>query len=75
MARGYNVDVGVVSIIQSDDNGKRHEIQCEIDFVINDGTNKYYIQSALNMDNQDKAVQELRPLLATKDFLLDESLI
>ena len=60
ITRGYNVDVGVVTLIQTDDNGKRHKVQCKIDFLINDGTNKYYIQSALNMDNQDKAKQELR---------------
>lgn len=66
--RGYSVDVGVVEVYETDNDGKRHKVSCEIDFVVNKGINKYYIQSALNMDNPEKAKIELRPLLNTKDF-------
>ncbi|MBO4694417.1 MAG: ATP-binding protein [Clostridia bacterium] len=68
ISRGYSVDVGIVEITARDEEGKRHQNQCEIDFVINDGMKKYYIQSALNIEDEVKAKIELRPLLATKDF-------
>lgn len=67
IARGYSVDVGVVDITTTV-NGGRHLTQYEIDFIVNDGMSKYYIQSALNIDNEQKEKAELRPLLATKDF-------
>ena len=68
IARGYSVDVGVVQITKTGEDGKQHQLQCEIDFVVNDGMNKYYIQSALNIDDENKEKTELRPLLATRDF-------
>lgn len=57
LRRGYNVDVGVVEIREG--NVKK---QLEIDFVCNLGSKRYYIQSALNMDDAEKAFQETRPL-------------
>ena len=42
--------------------------QCEIDFVVNKGSKKYYIQSALNVSEPSKLETELRPLKNTKDF-------
>ena len=41
--------------------GNRH-IQTEVDFVCNLGKDRYYIQSALNMDTVEKTIQESRPL-------------
>ena len=61
--RGYSVDVGVVEVREKDDKKK-----LEIDFVVNKGYDKYYIQSALNIDNDNKKMQELRPLLNVNDF-------
>jgi len=55
--RGYNVDVGVVEIREG---GKR--IQTEVDFVCNLAGNRYYIQSALNLDVPEKIIQESRSL-------------
>ena len=66
--RGYSVDVGVVDIFETDTEGKRKKVSCEIDFVINKGAKKYYIQSALNLGNAQKEKTELRPLLGVKDF-------
>lgn len=63
IARGYSVDVGVIEV---NDNGSRK--QCEIDFVVNRGMDRYYIQSAYNMNDEYKEKSELRSLLATKDF-------
>lgn len=65
--REYSVDVGVVEITDSKD-GKRIKKQCEIDFVVNKGAKKYYIQSALSVSDPDKMATELRPLKNTNDF-------
>ena len=61
--RGYAVDVGVVEI-----RDKNNRIQTEIDFVCNFGSKKYYIQSALNIDEEEKKNQEFRPLMNVNDF-------
>ena len=67
ISRGYLVDVGVVEIVE-ETGEKRVKKQCEIDFVVNKGTKKYYIQSALSVSDPDKLKTEIRPLLNTKDF-------
>lgn len=67
LCRGYSVDVGVVELAENL-NGKIHRKQCEIDFVVNKGAKRYYIQSALNVDDASKMETELRPLKGTKDF-------
>ena len=67
LCRECSVDVGVVEIVESHD-GKRTKKQCEIDFVVNRGTKKYYIQSSLNVSEPLKLETELRPLKNTKDF-------
>ena len=67
ISRGYLVDVGVVEIVE-ETGEKRVKKQCEIDFVVNKCTKKYYIQSALSVSDPDKLKTEIRPLLNTKDF-------
>ncbi len=67
LRRGYSVDVGVVEIVKTKD-GKRTKSQVEIDFVVNAGSKRYYIQSALNVTDEDKMKTELRPLKNTNDF-------
>lgn len=67
LCRGCSVDVGVVEIVDRV-NGRRAKKQCEIDFVVNSGTKKYYIQSALNISDPLKFETELRPLKKTNDF-------
>ena len=57
LVRGYNVDVGVV---ESRNHSGR--IYYEIDFICNMSSNRYYIQSALNIDSPEKNYQESRPL-------------
>ena len=66
--RGFNVDVGV--IIQYDTNEKGNSIrkQLEIDFVCNQGSKRYYIQSAYAIPDQAKIEQEQRSLMLTRDF-------
>lgn len=65
--RGYSVDVGIVEISRIID-GKRRMSQYEIDFVVNIGNNKVYIQSALNIDTDEKKRQETFSLKNTGDF-------
>lgn len=68
VCRGYSVDVGVVDVFETDAEGKRKKISCEIDFVVNKGARKYYIQSALSLGDARKEKTELRPLLGVRDF-------
>lgn len=65
--RGYSVDVGIVELSRIID-GKRKMAQYEIDFVVNIGNNKVYIQSALNVDTPEKKAQETFSLKNTGDF-------
>lgn len=63
--RGFNVDVGVVEIRESETkNDKRifKRNQTEVDFIATLGSRKYYIQSALHMDTQEKIEQETKSL-------------
>ena len=65
--RGFNVDVGVVVVNETDQNGKKIRKQLEIDFVCNKGSKRYYIQSALALSDTSKIQQEQRPLISTGD--------
>ncbi len=67
LGRGYFVDVGVVEVVEHND-GRQMKKQCEIDFVVNRGSKKYYIQSALSVSDPSKLETELRPLKNTRDF-------
>lgn len=61
--RGYSVDVGVVY-----DRTEGSNVPKEIDFIVNDGDRKLYIQSAFKMDTDVKMESELKSLTLTKDF-------
>ena len=65
--RGFNVDVGVVVVNETDQNGKKIRKQLEIDFACNKGSKRYYIQSALALSDTSKIRQEQRPLISTGD--------
>ena len=65
--RGLNVDVGVVEYNYKDENKKTIRKNLEVDFIINRGSNRYYIQSALNVDTKEKQVQETESLRRTGD--------
>ena len=67
LCRDYLVDVGVVEISENR-NSARSRKQYEIDFIVNRGAKKYYIQSALNVSDPSKLDSELRPLKSTNDF-------
>ncbi len=65
--RGYLVDVGVVTINEKNQNNNYVRKQIEIDFIVNNGNKKYYIQSAYNLPSITKENQETRPLLNVDD--------
>ena len=67
VVRGYNVDVGVVDVKVTAENGRRETRQYEIDFVVNTGFEKLYIQSALELDDEAKRKQETFSLRKTRD--------
>ena len=64
--RGYNVDVGVVEYNQTEAN-KKKRIQLEVDFVVNRGNIRYYIQSALALSSEEKREQEINSLKRISD--------
>ena len=47
---------------------KKIRKQLEVDFVINRGNQRYYIQSALTIDDPDKRRQETESLIQIPDF-------
>lgn len=61
--RGFSVDVGVVEVRTNTSN-----TQLEVDFIANKGSDKFYIQSSLNLDTNEKMEQEIRPLINVNDF-------
>lgn len=55
--RGYKVDVGVVETRK-----KNQRKQLEVDFVANEGSQRFYIQSAYDIYSEDKLLQETKSL-------------
>ncbi len=67
LTRDCAVDVGVVDTVENRA-GVQTKNRYEIDFVVNRGSKKYYIQSTLSMETPEKQNAELRPLRGTGDF-------
>lgn len=67
ICRGFAIDVGNIEIVERNQDGRRVQKNLEVDFIARKGSKKYYIQSALNMDNEDKADTELKSLLSIDD--------
>ncbi len=65
--RGYNVDVGVVPIVEKNENHQSIRKQLEVDFICNMGSKRYYIQSAFSLPTLEKIDQETRPLKKIED--------
>ena len=64
--RGFDVDVGVVEVATIED-GKKTRKQLEVDFVVNRGYDRYYIQSALTIADPEKKKREIASLLRIPD--------
>ena len=67
LVRGYNVDVGVVEINEENKEGKKIRKQIEVDFVCNQGSKRYYVQSAFAIPDKEKMRQEQRPFNYIQD--------
>ena len=67
ITRGYRVDVGMVEIRKHNKDGKWTRTQLEVDFIANQGSKKYYVQSALSIPDREKEIQESRSLTNIND--------
>ena len=65
--RGYRVDVGTVETWRRDENGKLQRNNLEVDFVVNRGAERVYVQSAFKMPTLEKENLEQRSLLSIND--------
>lgn len=63
---GYQVDVGVVDV-WGEENGKNIVRHHEIDFVVNTGFEKVYIQSAFSVSDPEYKAREVLPLNKSGD--------
>lgn len=62
LIRGYNVDTGLIDVYGKNQRGKRVHKQLEVDFVVNQGSQRYYVQVAYDMTSPEKQAQEFRSL-------------
>lgn len=65
--RGLDVDVGVVEYNTRGQNGQSARKQLEVDFVVNRGSDRFYVQSALTIADPEKREQEIASLLRIPD--------
>lgn len=59
LIRGYSVDVGIVEVYAKNDEGKTTRKQFEVDFAVNQSSQRYYIQVTYDMTSEEKQTQEL----------------
>lgn len=62
LIRGYNVDTGIIDVYGKDKEGKRIRKQLEVDFVVNEGSQRYYVQVAYDMTSKEKQIQDFHSL-------------
>lgn len=67
LIRGYNVDTGIIETYGKNKEKKRIRKQLEVDFVVNQGSQRYYIQVAYNMTTEEKKSQEFQSLYHIPD--------
>ena len=67
LARGFNVDVGIVTYNSKNENGNTVHKLLEVDFVCNKGSKRYYVQSAFSIPDNEKMKQEANSLLRIDD--------
>ena len=65
--RGMDVDIGVVEYNTKESAGKKIRKQLEVDFVVNKGEKRFYIQSALSIADPEKKEQEIASLKRIPD--------
>lgn len=62
LVRGFHADVGMVEVYAKNKEGKRVHKQLEVDFVVNQGSQRYYIQVAYDIHSEEKQIQEFNSL-------------
>lgn len=67
LLRGYHVDVGLVETYDQNGEGQRQRKQLEVDFVVNQGHDRTYIQVAYDLSSPEKQAQEFRSLRSIPD--------
>lgn len=67
LSRDFNVDIGLVTVNQKNQEGKSFRRQLEVDFVCNKGSKRYYVQSAFAVPDNEKLQQESNSLLHIDD--------
>lgn len=67
VARGCRVDVGVVEVREMGTGGTQIHKRLEVDFVVNRGMRRWYIQSAFAIPDAAKRLQETRPFSKIPD--------
>lgn len=65
--RGFNVDVGIVEYNYKDEQGRSKRTNLEVDFVVNRGNRRYYIQSAFAVPDEEKRLQATNSLRRIND--------
>lgn len=65
--RGYALDIGIVESYIKNEKNNNVRTQIEIDFIASRGDTKYYIQSAFNVFDEAKLIQEIRPFTKVND--------
>ncbi len=65
--RGFNVDVGMVPVRKTQEDGLRKQVNYEVDFVCNLGSRRYYVQSAWRLPSEEKIRQEKNSLINIDD--------
>ena len=65
--RGFDVDVGVVDQNIKTEEGTKIRKQLEVDFIVNRGYQRYYIQSALSIAEPEKRMREIASLIRIPD--------
>jgi Predicted ATPase (AAA+ superfamily) len=65
--RGFKVDVGSVTVIRQNENNNNYRAHLEVDFVCNNASTRYYVQSAFKLPDQEKIQQERQSLVKLKD--------
>ncbi len=65
--RGYAVNVGVVPVIETNQDGSRSRKQYEVDFIATMGNEKIYVQSAYSIYDDEKLQQESNSFLKIND--------
>ena len=65
--RGYSVDVGLIENRTRQSDGSQPRQQLEVDFVVNRGSERLYIQSSLRLYDQEQCQREKRPLMQIPD--------